>query len=259
MAAKRKRDLAIGVVAAMLAVGPASTQPATGIAWAAGQVDVYNGGDLHESVGQADQKDFTRGVTYEARTFPIAIRIRPPDSLWGGVQLHSGRFGFVQLLHRKAGSTPLNGRGNITFETASGRTPSVAATLRNLLSTPQIDAGRVTAVRVGGFSGKSFDATITGTDRLPPDPPGISLAPFTTNRHCGFCTKTMNGETLDHKWARKGQLFRIMVLGVRGRTVVVYLESTYNDSTTRKYPPDKTFPTFLPYAQKLLANVTFPG
>jgi hypothetical protein len=62
----------------------------------------------------------------------------------------------------------------------------------------------------------NVDATIVGTDRAPPDLPGISLAPCTPNRHCGFCTRTMQGETLDHKFAGRGQLFRILAFNVRG-------------------------------------------
>jgi hypothetical protein len=62
----------------------------------------------------------------------------------------------------------------------------------------------------------------------------------------------------DYKFAGKGQLFRIMVIGVRGKTVVIYVESSFSDSTTRKHPPTETFPTFLPYAQKLLSMLTFP-
>ena len=68
----------------------------------------------------------------------------------------------------------------------------------------------------------------------------------------------MKGEPQDHKFAGEGQLFRIMVISVRGKTVVIYLESSFADSSTRKYPPTTTFPTFVPFAQKLLATMTFP-
>ena len=75
---------------------------------------------------------------------------------------------------------------------------------------------------------------------------------------CGFCTKTMK-DTLDYKFAGKGQLFRIYVIGVHGRTVVIYLESTYDDAPNRRHPPTESFPTFVPYAQRLLAGMTFPA
>ena len=99
------------------------------------------------------------------------------------------------------------------------------------------------------------NATIAGRD---PGNRGIALAPFTIQRSCGFCEDTRHGETQDYKFAGDGQLFRIMVISVRGKTVVIYLESSFSDSSNRKYPPTKTFPTFIPFAQKLLATMTFP-
>jgi hypothetical protein len=60
---------------------------------AAGPVDIYDAGDHHESIGQADEKTpLTRGVTYHASAFPIDVRVRPADPLWGAVQLRGGRF-----------------------------------------------------------------------------------------------------------------------------------------------------------------------
>jgi hypothetical protein len=58
------------------------------------------------------------------------------------------------------------------------------------------------------------------------------------------------------KVGRPGQLFRIFVLRVHGRTVVIYVESIYADQ--KNYPPAKMFPTFLPCAQKMLAHISFP-
>jgi hypothetical protein len=144
----------------------------------------------------------------------------------------------------------------MTIEAATGPTPPVATVVRRLHATPKIDAGPVTAARVAGFSGQRFDATIIGTDRAKPDAQGISLAPFTTNRHCGFCTKAMQGETLDHKFALTGELFRIIVVNVGGTTVVIYLESAALNQPG--FPDSETFPTFLPYAQKMLATLAFP-
>jgi hypothetical protein len=57
------------------------------------------------------------------------------------------------------------------------------------------------------------------------------------------------------KVAQPGQRFRIFVLRVHGKTVVIYVESIYADQ--KKYPPSKMFPTFLPYAQKKLAHISF--
>ena len=226
-----------------------------GVATGAGPVNLFDGGNLHESVGQAGGQELKRGVTYTARTFPLALTVRPSDDLWGGVQLQSKQFRFVQFHHKRAGPTPLHGWGFVTIEASTGRTPTPAATIARLHATPLLKAGPLKPVRVAGFRGKAFDATVVGVD---PGNTGISLTPFTTPRHCGFCEDTLNGETLDNKFAGKGQLFRIIVLGVRGKTVVIYLESSFGDSTTRKHPPTKTFPTFLPFAQRLLSTLAFP-
>jgi hypothetical protein len=65
----------------------------------------------------------------------------------------------------------------------------------------------------------------------------------------------MKGETQDVKFAGKGQLLRITVLDVRGKTVVIYVESVFADQP--RFPPSKLFPTFLPYARQMLSGMTF--
>jgi hypothetical protein len=219
-------------------------------------VDLPNGGTLHESLawGPPGEQDLRRGVVYQASSFPLAIRLRPPDDRWGGVQIQSGRFGFVQLHHLRTGNVPLHGWGFMTIETGTGPTASVETIVRRLHATQQIEAGPITPARVAGFPGKRFDATIVGTDR--PKPRGISLAPFTPNRRCGFCTKTMKGETQDHKYVGTDELLRVIVVDVRGKTVVIYLESA--SGSQAGFPAAKTFPTFLPYAREMLSTLTFP-
>jgi hypothetical protein len=226
------------------------------VASASAPVDIADGGDDHESVGQEDMKTkLLRGVTYEATKFPLAVRVRAPDALWNGVQLHSKRFSFVQFLHLKAGNVPLHGWGWMTLEASTGPTGSVAETAQQLHATPGLKAAPLKAVRVAGFRGKKFDATVVGTES---GDNGVALTPFTAPLRCGWCTRTMHGETLDNKFAGEGELFQIIVIGVRGTTVVIYLESSRADSSTRNHPPTETFPTFLPYAQKLLSTLTFP-
>lgn len=223
---------------------------------ASGPVDIYDAGDHHESIGQADEKTpLSRGVTYQASAFPIDIRVRPAEPLWGAVQLRGDRFRFVQFHHLRSGKLPLHGWGYLTLSAAVGRTSSVAATVRKLHGTPGLDASPLRPIRVAGFSGKSFDAEVVGTES---GDNGVALTPFTRPLRCGWCTKTMHGETLDNKFAGKGQLFRIMVIGVRGKTVVIYLESSYDVSSNGNHTPTETFPTFLPYAQKLLSTLAFP-
>jgi hypothetical protein len=226
-----------------VAVAAAATEP----------LDLFDGGNLHESMGQADTRDLAQGRLYEAIGFPVRLRFRPPDGRWGGAKFETRGFRFVHLNHLRTGNVPNNGVGFITLEAGTARTASATRTIARLHSTPLIDAGPIKPAHVAGFAGHRFDATITGAD---PGNRGISLAPFGVNHHCGYCEDTMRHETRDVKFAGKGSLFRIFALDVRGRTVVIYIESMYADQP--KYPPTKTFPTFLPYANKMLATLRFP-
>ena len=218
----------------------------------AGPPDLLNGGDPHESLGQADVKALSRGVTYTPSTFALRVRFRPPDGAWEGVQLQSGPFRFVQLLHRRTGTVPVHGRGYITLEASTHATSSVAKTIARLHATPNMRVSAIKGVQIAGFRGLAFNASITGTD---PGSTGISLTPFTTAHHCGYCEVTLNHEGLDNRFAGKGQLLRIMAIDVRGKTVMVFLES---DFPQPGYPAEKTFPTFVPYAAQLLATLQFP-
>jgi hypothetical protein len=225
-------------------------------------VDIYNGGDIHEGIGQEDGKGLQAGVTYQASAFPLALRVRPPDGRWEGVQYESGAFRFVQLHHLRTGSVPLDGVGYITLEGAKGSTPPAATAIKRLHATPNITASPIKPIRVAGLAGEQFDAMISGKDVPPycrsnPCAHGVSLAPFATNHHCGFCTNTMKGETQDVKFAGTGQVFRVIAINVRRKTVVIYLESIFADQP--KFPPAKIFPTFLPYAQVMLAALAFPA
>ncbi len=222
--------------------------------WAAAKspADLLNGGDPHESLGVPDGRALTRGVTYAPTTFALPVRFRPTDDRWLGVQLQGGAYRFVQIVHLTTGNVPLHGRGTITLEASTRATPSVAKTIGRLHATPKMRVSAIKPVRVAGFRGLAFDASITGKD---PDSTGISLTPFTTPRHCGYCEVTLNHEGLDNRFLGKGQLLRIMAIDVRGKTVLIYLES---DFPQPHYPAQKTFPTFVPYAEKLLATLQFP-
>ena len=226
-----------------------------GIASAASSINLGNGGDLHEGVGQADLKTMLAlGSVYTANKFPVALKIHTPTTQWGGVQLESGKYRFVQLSHlRPPGTPPLTGVGYITLESATMATPSVSKTLANLRATPMLKKGPTKATRIAGLRARMFNATVTGDDG--PGTGGLSIVPFTVNHHCGFCEQTLHRETKDLKVAGRGQLFRIIVLRTHGKTVVIYVESIYADQ--KKHPPAKQFPTFLPYAQKMLAHISF--
>lgn len=250
-----RRHSAVVALVAFLAAGMAS---------AAGTPDLNNAGDPHEGIGQSDTKPLQHGTSYAASRFAVSVKVRPPDTLWGGDQLESGNYRFIQLNHLHVPDTsPLTGDGYITLESAKVATPSVANTLANLRATPHVSFGPTKTTRVGRLRGSMFDATITGSDLSGTCPGGhpcpavVSFAPFLPNHHCGFCgdAKIDPHETLDVKAAIKGQLFRIIVLSAHGKTVVIYVESTFPEQ--KKFPPTKIYPTFLPYAEKMLAAVSF--
>jgi hypothetical protein len=236
-----------------------------GIASAAGSIDLHNGGDLHEGIGQTDLGTKLRpGSTYTASRFAVAVTIRAPDALWAGDQNESRGYRFVQLGHlHRAGAPPLAGVGYITLESAKVATPSAAKTLANLRATPHMSIGPTKPVTVAGLRAKMFDATVTGSDLSGTCPGGgscpkvVSFAPFRTNHHCGFCTDTkfQPRETLDVKAALTGQLFRVIVVSAHRKVVVIYIESIFADQ--KKFPPSKLFPHFLPAAQKMLSAISF--
>ena len=238
-----------------LSAGLALVMISVGIASAASSINLGNGGDLHEGVGQADFKTMlTRGSVYTANKFPVALKIHTPTPQWGGVQLESGKYRFIQLGHlRPPGTPPLTGVGYITLESATIATPSVSKTLAKLRATPKMKISPTKATRIAGLQASMFTATVTATDG--PGTGGLSIAPFTVNRHCGFCQKTLHGETKDLKVGQPGQLFRIIVLRTHGRTVVIYVESAYG--APKKHTIAEMFKTFLPYAQKMLAHISF--
>jgi hypothetical protein len=231
---------------AVLCAGLAVTIVSVGLASAASSINLGNGGDLHEGVGQADTKTtLARAPVYTANKFPVALKIHAPTPQWAGVQLESGKYRFIQLAHyRPPGTPPNTGRGYITLESATTATPSVSKTLANLRATPKLKTSPTKATRIFGLPAKTFDATVTATDG--PGTGGTSINPFTVNHHCGFCTHTDHGETKDTKVVQPGERFRTIVLRTHGRTVVIYLESI-NAGIPR---------TFLPYVKKMLAHIS---
>ena len=233
-----RRALVGAVVALASAAGAA----------AGGPTDLYNAGEPKEvaqrteSVYWLDGRDLRGGTTYQATSFPLKITFRATDALWNGVQARSGRFRFIQLTHKYAfnaqGKVAVWGHGLMTLEAGVGKTGSVRATVSRLHSTARIEAGPLTGVRIGGFRGMSFDAEVVGTEA---GEEGIPFIPFTRDARPGG----------DHKFVRKGERLRIIVIGVRGKTVVVYLESVDER-------PERSFPVFTRIANRLLSTMTFP-
>jgi len=186
-------------------------------------------------------------VTYEASAFPIAIRLTPPDRTWLGAQYLTGShgkpgFGWV-VAARPPIAKPL---GALNIETAIGPTPSVNKTIANLRfggsNPPETHVGGVEfaqprATKMAEFSGRTFDGQVWGKF-------GHTFLPFSPH---------VRGPAAppDSIYLRKGEAFRMIVLDVRGKTVVLALESFGL--------PAEQFPAFLTSAKRLLASLRFPS
>ena len=185
------------------------------------------------------------GVTYQASQLPLAVRLTPPDGSWAGAQWKSARLGF------RGGGPPFFGwaavgeggrggsgsleppRGLIVIMTAYARTPSVATTVARLraqrLSATYEDPS---PVRLAGFSGVEFDGQVAaGGTHI--------FVPFSETNHFE-----------DTFFVGGSEAFRVIVLSVRGKTVVVFIDSV-------ALPPDE-FPSFLTKAAKVLSSLRFP-
>jgi hypothetical protein len=91
-------------------------------------------------------------------------------------------------------------------------------------------------VRLAGFSGIQFDGKVTGQ--------GHAFIPFSPRLHVAAFYP-------DTYFLDGGELFHFDVLNVRGKAVVVLLESA-------ALPADQ-FPAFLTSAQAILGSLSFPG
>lgn len=187
------------------------------------------------------------GVAYQASSFPLPLRLSAPDASWVGAQNRTashGRpaFGWVVVGHPPLASP----RGLIAIESAFGATGSVATTIADLRygrsSLPQthlggVEFGAPTAVKVAGYAGQQFDGQVWGKF-------GHTFLPFSPH---------VRGPAspADANHLRAGEAFRFVVLDVRGKTVVLGLESFGL--------PAEQFPTFLVTASRLLKSLSFPA
>jgi hypothetical protein len=96
--------------------------------------------------------------------------------------------------------------------------------------------GPVSAVRLAGFPGRRFDAQVGPSHRL--------VVPFSPPSHGARFRP-------DAYLVDAGELLRIVVLDVRGRTVVLLLENAGL--------PAEQFPAFLASANGLLGTLRFPA
>ncbi len=198
------------------------------------------------------------GVTYQAGAFPIPLRLTPPDGSWAGAQWQSGRlpaeqatrlgikdeggpphFGWVAVGH--GGTSPtLLPRGLIVIMTAYARTPSLAATVNGLRTRGHGALYEpTTPVKVAGFSGVQFDGQriLTATNHI--------FVPFSPRSHGGGAFPSSRDAFQVY-----GPVFRLIVLNVRGKTVVVFIDSVALTV--------EQFPAFLTKADQMLESIRFP-
>ncbi len=189
------------------------------------------------------------GTTYQASLFPIPLRVRVPTLGWSGVQWKSGsdyfrggglpNYGWV---HFARGAIGIPQGGLISIMTAYTRTPSVTRTV-NVLRTRGHGATYepTSPVTLAGFSGIQFDGRITGAKNF--DHTGHYFIPFSPVSHAA--------KYYPDEYPVYGDVFRVLVLDVRGKAVVVYLENV-------ALPPEQ-FPAFLTKAEQLLGSLRFPA
>jgi hypothetical protein len=188
------------------------------------------------------------GVAYRASLFPLAIRVTPPSPNWLGAQWRSGTDYFrgggpphYGWLHFGRGTPTGVPQGMISFMAAYAPTPSAAATV-NVLRTRGHGATYepTTPTTVAGFSGLQFDGKIVGAKNY--DHIGHFFVPYSA--------KSSAAKYYPDEYGVYGDVFRVIVLNVRGKTVIVYIENV-------GLPIDQ-FPVFLTKAEQLLSGVTFP-
>jgi hypothetical protein len=193
----------------------------------------------HDVTPHGDGPQVLRSATYTAKVFPISLRVSVPDG-WRGGQGQSRQFkgtepalGWIVLSQ----GTAAKAQGAITIVTAYGRTPSVGAVVAKLRSGGHgATYGPITPAKIAGFSGKQFDGTVDGQ--------GHVFIPFSPRLHAA--TFYADAFAFD-----RGEVFRILTLDVRRKTIVVFLENA-------ALPADR-FPAFLTSASQIVSSLRFPG
>jgi hypothetical protein len=204
-----------------------------------------------------DDHPLARGVTYGASLFPLGFEVRPTDGLWRGSQFvekngviegserTGGTYAYVQLHHTYGhaanGKISSWGLGLLTIETGATPTRSVQATMQSLRTRlDDVDAGAVKKIRVAGYSGLSFDGRLKDGQEA-----SHRFVPFSSS---DGSTASTDSYKIEANYG-KGGAFRVIVIDVHGKTVVMYL-----DSFTA---PAGKFPVFVGFADKILSTVTF--
>jgi len=179
------------------------------------------------------------GAIYEAGDFPIPLRFTAPDGGWGGTQWTTtshGKpvFGWAAIAKGSGAQVP---RGMVEIETAFGATPSTPAILARLRSAGGgATFGSTKRITLAGFPGWQIDGNVFGRF-------GHVFVPFST--------RTGGASPPDSSRLEPGEAFRLVVLDVRGKRVVLMFASAAL--------PAEQFPTFLAEAATLLKSLRFPA
>jgi len=200
------------------------------------------------------------GVTYQASSFPLPLRVTPSDGSWTGAQWKANLFpDEIQQRHLSCSSSPAVcappyygwvaiGKGGASPSPAPralilimggfSRTPSVAATVQNLRTRGHgATYDDPSPVKLAGFPGVELDGQTVGPRHV-----FIPFSPPTSKA-------TGHADAIEVDGA--GHPFRFAVLNVRGKTVVVFLG-------TLVLSPDE-FTAFLPQADRFLGSLQFPN
>ena len=185
------------------------------------------------------------GVTYKASDFPLTILVTIPDASWGGAQWKydssfqrrktsvAPYYGWVTFERRETGPA----QGIITMMAPYGRAPSLAVVVAGLRTRGRgATYGATSRVKLGGYSGVQFDGKIVGREHV--------FIPFSPK-------STVAKWYPDNYGMGQGEVFRIIVLAVRGKTVVVYVENAEL--------PARPVPGLPPPSRQALEDPQIPG
>src|SRR5437763_10309504 len=149
------------------------------------------------------------GVVYQASLFAPHVRITAPEPDWQGAQWVDHSYDWFNVSREN---------GGILAVSAPSTTQSAAATL-HLLETERADSRAVgitirpaVPVTVGGYRGQQFDGVATGQY-------GHTFVPF--SGHSNAASSSVG----DHRKFEHGKAFRVIVLDVRGKPVVFFIDS----------------------------------
>jgi hypothetical protein len=183
-----------------------------------------------------------QGVTYAASSVPVPLRLTAPDGSWAGSQWKTtlrGKpaFGWVAVGHGATAPSGVPLHGVVTIVVPYGASGGVTQTVKRLRTGGSgVTFEQTSAVRLAGYEGEQFDGNVWGKW-------GHVFIPFTAVTH--------GASPPDNHKLGKGEAFRVIVLDVRGRTVVVFLENADL--------PAEQFAGFLGDAGRLLKTLAFPA